>query len=164
MYAKSLQSCPTLCDPMDWVAHQLICSWGPPGKTTGVGCHQLICSWGPPGKNAGAGCHALLREIFPPGSRTLVSYVSCIGRQVGSLPPAPPGKPTYWQKKDFSRNRNIFGIKKPKVQFPSLWCWACNWTFPEIWISHPWNFVEKLDAVMDQTLLRKCFAWRTTDK
>ena len=38
---KSLQSCPTLCDPMD-------CSppgsrpWDSPGKNTGVGCHFLL--------------------------------------------------------------------------------------------------------------------------
>ena len=30
--AKSLQSCPTLCDPRD----------GSPGKNTGVGCHFLL--------------------------------------------------------------------------------------------------------------------------
>ena len=40
---KSLQSCPTLCDPIDgsppgstwW-------SWDSPGKNTGVGCHFLL--------------------------------------------------------------------------------------------------------------------------
>ena len=42
-YAKSLQLCPTLCDPMDWtVAHRLLCPWDSPGKTTGVGCHVLL--------------------------------------------------------------------------------------------------------------------------
>ena len=43
--AKSLQSCPTLCDPMD-------CST------------RLLCPRGSPGKNAGMGCHALLQGIF----------------------------------------------------------------------------------------------------
>ena len=33
MCCKALQSCPTLCDPMD-------CS--PPGKTAGVGCHAFL--------------------------------------------------------------------------------------------------------------------------
>ena len=47
MYAKSLQSCPTLYDPMD-------CS--SPGS---------LCPWDSPGKNSGVGCHALLQEIFP---------------------------------------------------------------------------------------------------
>ena len=33
--AKSCQSCPTLCDPIDSI---------PPGsKSTGVGCHCLLC-------------------------------------------------------------------------------------------------------------------------
>ena len=40
--AKSLQSCPTLCDPMT-VAHQAPCPWDSPGKNTGVGCHFLQC-------------------------------------------------------------------------------------------------------------------------
>ena len=46
MHAKSLQSCLTLCDPMD-------CS--PPGSSGHGDC---------PGKNTGVGCHALLRGFF----------------------------------------------------------------------------------------------------
>ena len=34
--AKSLQSCPTLCDT------RLPCPWDSPGKNTGVGCHVLL--------------------------------------------------------------------------------------------------------------------------
>ena len=40
--AKSRQSCPTLCDPIDG---------GPPG----------FCPWDSPGKNNGVGCHFLLQ-------------------------------------------------------------------------------------------------------
>ena len=47
MPAKLLQSCPTLCYPMD-------CS--PPGSSV----HEDY-----PGKNIGVGCHALLQGIFP---------------------------------------------------------------------------------------------------
>ena len=39
--AKSLQSCPTLCDPID-AAHQAPRPWDSPGKNTGVGCHFLL--------------------------------------------------------------------------------------------------------------------------
>ena len=35
--AKSLQSCPTLCDPT-----RLLCPWDSPGKNAGVGCHTLL--------------------------------------------------------------------------------------------------------------------------
>ena len=45
--AKSLQSCPTLCDPMD-------CS------LSGSSVHGDS-----PSKNTGVGCHALLQRIFP---------------------------------------------------------------------------------------------------
>ena len=34
------QSCPTLCDPMDYM--RLLCPWDFPGKNTGVGCHFLL--------------------------------------------------------------------------------------------------------------------------
>ena len=37
--AKSLQSCPTLCDPIDGSPPG---SWDSPGKNTGVGCHFLL--------------------------------------------------------------------------------------------------------------------------
>ena len=40
-YAKSLQSCPTLCDPID-CSHRLPHPWDSPGKNTGVGCHFLL--------------------------------------------------------------------------------------------------------------------------
>ena len=39
--AKSLQSCPTLCDPTDG-PNRLLCLWDSPGKNTGVGCHFLL--------------------------------------------------------------------------------------------------------------------------
>ena len=40
--AKSLQSCPTLCDPHRWQPTRLPCLWDSPGKNTGVGCHFLL--------------------------------------------------------------------------------------------------------------------------
>ena len=75
MHAKSCQSCPTLCGPMD-------CS--SPGS--------LLCPWGSLDKDTEAGCHALLQGIFPtqasnPGLLRLLHW------QVGSLSLAPPGKP-----------------------------------------------------------------------
>ena len=40
--AKSLQSCPTLCDPIDGQPTRLPRPWDSPGKNTGVGCHFLL--------------------------------------------------------------------------------------------------------------------------
>ena len=39
--AKSLQSCPTLCNPING-SHQASHPWDSPGKNTGVGCHFLL--------------------------------------------------------------------------------------------------------------------------
>ena len=74
MCAESLQSCPTLCDPLD-------CS--PPGSPV------LGCS---PGKTTGVSCHALLQRIFLT-QRLNPHLLHLLHRQVGSLPLAPPGKP-----------------------------------------------------------------------
>ena len=38
--AKSLQSCPTLCDPIDGSPSGS--PWDSPGKNSGVGCHFLL--------------------------------------------------------------------------------------------------------------------------
>ena len=40
--AKSLQSCLTLCDPIDGQPTSLRHSWDSPGMNTGVGCHFLL--------------------------------------------------------------------------------------------------------------------------
>ena len=39
VYAKLLQSCPTLCDLIDG---SLLSPWDSPGKNAGVGCHFLL--------------------------------------------------------------------------------------------------------------------------
>ena len=39
---KSLQSCPTLCDPVDSIPTSLLCPWESPSKNTGVSCHVLL--------------------------------------------------------------------------------------------------------------------------
>ena len=68
MHAKSLQSCPTLYDPMDW---------SPP-------------PWSFPGKNTGVGDHFLLQGIFLTQGLNL-SLLCFLDQQVGSLPLVPPG-------------------------------------------------------------------------
>ena len=40
--AKSLQLCPTLCDPTDSSPPGSPRPWDSPGKNTGVGCHFLL--------------------------------------------------------------------------------------------------------------------------
>ena len=75
VHAKSLQSCPTLCDPMD-------CS--PPGSSV----HRILQA-----KVTGVGYHFLLQVIF--GTLGLNPRLFCpLHWQVGSLPLAPPEKPT----------------------------------------------------------------------
>ena len=83
--AKSLQSCPTLCDPMDcsppgspvpgilrartleWVAISFSDAWkwscpvvSDPQRPHGLQPSRLLCPWDFPGKSTGVGCHCLL--------------------------------------------------------------------------------------------------------
>ena len=55
--------------------------------------HQAPLPWDFPGKNTGEGCHFLLQGIFPTqGSNP---HLLCLLHwQAGSLPLAPPGKPS----------------------------------------------------------------------
>ena len=74
----SIQSCPTIFDPMDY-------------SLPGSSVHRDS-----PGKNivAGVGCHALLQGIFP--TQGLNLHLLCLlNWQVGSLPLASPGKPHF---------------------------------------------------------------------
>ena len=59
VHDKSLQSCLTLCDPMDCIP-------------------RLVCPWDHPGKHIGVDCHALLQGSFQPRNQTCVSCSSCI--------------------------------------------------------------------------------------
>ena len=50
---------------------------------------KLLCPWDSSEKNTGVGCHALLQGVFP----TQESNPSLLHLLMGSLPPAPSGKP-----------------------------------------------------------------------
>ena len=76
-YVQSLQSCPTLCDPMDY---------RPPGSFV----HGIIRNeyW--------RGCHFLLQGVFP--TQGLNPCPLCLLHwQAGSLTTVPPGEPTVGQ-------------------------------------------------------------------
>ena len=53
--------------------------------------HHAPLSRDSPGKNTGVGCHALFQGIFPTQGSNL-RLLCLLHWQVGSLPPAPPGK------------------------------------------------------------------------
>ena len=56
----------------------------------GLQLARILCSWGSPGKNTGVDCHALLKAIPNPGIDPRSPAL-----QVGSLLSEPPGKPFY---------------------------------------------------------------------
>ena len=74
MRAKSLQSCPTQCNPMDF-------------SLPGSSVHGDS-----PGKNTGVDCHALPQGLFLTQELNM-QLLRLLHRQAGYLPPVPPGKP-----------------------------------------------------------------------
>ena len=74
--AQSLQSCPTLCDPMDYSLPGSCVHGDSPGKNTGVGCHALLQGIFPTqGLNPGlAHCRWILYHLSHQGSPGL--YIS----------------------------------------------------------------------------------------
>ena len=69
--AKSLQSCPTLCDPIHGTPSGLPCPWDSPGKNTGMGCHFLLqCMKVKSQSEVAQSCLALSdpMDCSPPGS------------------------------------------------------------------------------------------------
>ena len=85
---------------------------------------RVLCPWSLPGKNTGVDCHALLQGIFltqglNPGLLCLLQW------QVGSLPPAPRGKPVpriLNGKKSNGTNvqKALFHLKRSHLCFQPL--------------------------------------------
>ena len=69
------QSCPILCDPMDYSLPGSSCLWDFPGNNTGVGCHFLLQGIFPTqGSNPGLPhCRQMLLPSEPPGKSLLLS-------------------------------------------------------------------------------------------
>ena len=126
MHAKLLQSCLTLCNPIDY---------GPPGSS--------VYGYSP-GKITGVGCHALLQRIFlTQGSKPPLLYL--LLWQARSLPLAPPGKPQRKLKniiKDFIDKKSLEDIMSNFIPIKLRWYGhsqnnkPTNWHMKkqEIWI------------------------------
>ena len=131
--AKSFQSCPTLCDPIDG-SPQAPRPWDSPGKNTGVGCHFLLqcmkvksesevaqscltlaTPWTAayqapppidfPGKGTGVGCHCLLLGTFLTQGLKLC-LLHLLHWQADSLPLSHQGSP-------YSRTRFKMQFRAP---------------------------------------------------
>ena len=72
---KVTQSCPTLCNPMDW-----LCSpWNSPGQNTGVGSLSLLQGiFSIQGSNPGLShCRQILYQLSHQGSPRIMDWVAC---------------------------------------------------------------------------------------
>ena len=77
--AKSLQSCLTLCDPIDSSPTRLPRPWDSQGKNTGVGCHFLLqCMKVKSEREVAQSCPTLSdpMDCSPPGSSIHVIFLA----------------------------------------------------------------------------------------
>ena len=77
-----IQSCPTLCDPMDCSPTRLLCPWDSPGKNTGVSSHVLLQGiFLTQGPNPGfLHCRQILYQLSYQGSPPQFSSVQLLSR------------------------------------------------------------------------------------
>ena len=90
------QSCPTLCDPMDW---------GPPVSSV----HGDF-----PGQNIGVGCHSLLQGIFLTQGSNQVSHIA--GRLWATREDYPKQTPTALERLKQSPQQKL-----PATRFQLTW-------------------------------------------
>ena len=114
--AKLLQSCPTLCDPVE----------------------RFFCPLDYPGKNDGVDCHSLLQGIFP--TQGLNSSLLCLlHRQAGSLPLAPPGVYDIVFPQELGFKGIIFWIMVNGVYsflyFTKRLCYYCIYHYDNIFLN-----------------------------
>ena len=86
--AKSLQSCPALCNPMDCsLPVKLLCPWDSPGKNTGVVFHSLLQGIFPTqGSNPGLlHCRQILYHLSHQRRQVNLEYSKKIINMVGTL-------------------------------------------------------------------------------
>ena len=83
--AKLLQSCPTLCDPID-----------------GRQPTRLHHPWDSPGKNTGVGCHFLLQCMKVKSESEVAQSCPTLGDPMDYSPPGPPSmgfsRQEYWSR------------------------------------------------------------------
>ena len=112
---QSLQSCPTLCNPMDY----------------------SLCPWDSPGKNTRVGCHALLQGIMPTqGSNPCLLHCRLYFCIAGFFTTEPPGKPSFHRWLVWNGEAACTTVVKTQTwasppQFKPRHCW--------LYIVWPWG-------------------------
>ena len=146
--AKWLQSCPTLCDPVD----RLFCPWDSPGKHTGVGCPSLLQGiFSTNGSNPRLfrllhwqadsltlGCHLEAFELLISYSQLLISYVFLLKWEA-------PHSLIYWFLLPFTLQQASLS------PFPTLFIWHLGAPSLAPW-SSPFPFMPRAFSSTSMTL------------
>ena len=137
---KSLQSCLTLCNPIDssppgspipgilqartleWVAISFSNAWKWKVKvkslssvwllaTPWTAAHQVLCPWDFPGKSTGVGCHCLLRHVVS-GYYTEQLYCKAVQVIFLVLQKSDPSCRGMfsWQNQDWNSDQSCFSL------------------------------------------------------
>ena len=118
---------------------------------------RLICPWISPSKNTGVGSHSLLQGIFLTQGSNLC-LLCLLHWQAGSLPLAPPGKPTIDHTLHFS-SKEFFHLTVHLDRYESaviislfsspVWQLICKDSLPTLYITYPFfrNSHQEIEAV-----------------
>ena len=133
--AKSLQLCPTLCNPIDS---------SPPGS----------CPWDSLGKNTGVGCHFLLQcvkvkslsrvrllvtpwtaayQAPPPMGLSRQEYWSGVPL-LNQIPCMPREQPTHWRANEPPKFSHRSESSKPHTELPRLKVWQWEEALHRDWL------------------------------
>ena len=156
--AKSLQSCPTLCDPHRWQPTRLLRPWDFPGKNTGVECHCHVAKLKSTGEFPGS--PVVRTPSFHTGAMGSISshcHVTKL-KSTGEFPGSPVvrtpsfhkgamGSISSWglrvpMQRGLDNKYNLLYIKKIKL-------FALHWK----WIFYPYMILQHHALVIWKTLI-----------
>ena len=126
--AKSLQSCPTLCDPIDSSPTRLPRPWDSPGKNTGVGCHFLLqCMKVKSESEVAQSCPTLSDPLdcSPPGS----SIHGIFQARVLEWVPLPSPMRIHYVMFIFCVYLKFCGIRIKKIIIQKIWITQENYDY-----------------------------------
>ena len=156
------QSCPTLCDPLNYRPPGSFVHGDSPGKNTGAGCHALLQGIFPTqGSNSGLPyCRQILYHLSHKGSPRILEWVayplsrgsfqprnqigiSCIAAEI-------PGKPLEW---------NTQALHKVQIAWSSYSSTSFLWSLNR-WLLIPWT--EEPGRLQSMGSLRVRHDWATS--
>ena len=122
------QSCPTLCDPMDWSPSGSSVHGDSPGKNTGVGCHALLQEVFPTqGLNPGLPhCRQIIYPLSPQGNPKKAQYSVSSVQSLSRVQHATPWTAAHQASLSITNSRSLLKLMSIESVMPSNHLILCH--------------------------------------